>query len=213
MMSNCCLVLSIMKRKGFVYFKACCCMFLSLVHQRTKIIEVWDCMNCLCILPLSTSFTTLLLSVYEVEADEMGHLSPYCPVLSGSIVGENLTASELRLLQNCWLNPNGASEHQRPPTSSCDWVCFCRINFKSNNQTEISCTERVCMDVCACVSFFFFFFTWPSSFAFISDPIDLPSDPSLAAQLHHSTARTALAWPPTLYVLVRVVECRRLWAP
>ena len=64
----------------------------------------------------------------ETEADEMGHFSPYCPVCQ-ALLWENLTASELGLLQNCWLNPDGASEHQRPPTSSSDWACLCQTNL------------------------------------------------------------------------------------
>lgn len=34
-------------------FKACCCMFLSLVHQRTKRTAESGCTNCLCIHPFS----------------------------------------------------------------------------------------------------------------------------------------------------------------
>lgn len=57
-----------------------------------------------------TSFITLLPSVVETEAEETGRFSPYCPVYQ-ALLWESLTASELRLLQKCWLNPNGSPEH------------------------------------------------------------------------------------------------------
>lgn len=171
-----------------------------------------DCMNCLCILPLPLlhSSPSSPLSLRQ-RLMRQGISGPLLPCVSGSIEGKpdcqwTQTASEL-LAQPQWSLRTPTTSHLQ------QWLSvFLQNKFQSNSQTEISCSERVCMDVCAreCVCGFFI---WLSSFsAFISDPIDLPSDPSLAAQLHR-TIRTTLAWPPTLYVLVRVVECRRLWTP
>lgn len=44
------------------------------------------------------------------------------------------TASEIRLPENYWCNPNGASEHWLCSTSSSDWAFSLQNNIQSNNQ-------------------------------------------------------------------------------
>lgn len=82
------------------------------------------------------------------------------------------TASEIRLPENYWCNPNGASEHWLCSTSSSDWAFSLQNNIQSNNQfkqcwetffsilTELvciypkpSCKNHICMNsdpLCVC---------------------------------------------------------------
>lgn len=128
------LALSKMDSKRFVHLKVCCCMFFFFFfHMYTRgLKEQWyqTVQYGLSLYPSSftTSFITLLPSVSEADAEETRHFSPYCPVCQ-ALLWESLTASELRLLQKCWLNPGGSSDHWRPPTSSSDWVCLENFNW------------------------------------------------------------------------------------
>lgn len=89
------------------------------------------------------------------------------------------TASEIRLPENYWCNPNGASEHWLCFTSSSDWAFSLQNNIQSNNQFK-QCWET-------------FFLYWLNLYAFTQSLV----------------ARITYAWTLTLYVYVRVVECRR----
>lgn len=89
------------------------------------------------------------------------------------------TASEIRLPENYWRNPNGASEHWLCSTSSSDWAFSLQNNIQSNNQFK-QCWET-------------FFLYWLNLYAFTQSLV----------------ARITYAWTLTLYVYVRVVECRR----
>lgn len=89
------------------------------------------------------------------------------------------TASEIRLPENYWCNPNGASEHWLCSTSSSDWAFFLQNNIQSNNQFK-QCWET-------------FFSIRLNLYAFTQSLV----------------TRITSAWTLTLYVYVRVVECRR----
>lgn len=89
------------------------------------------------------------------------------------------TASEIRLPENYWCNPNGASAHWLCSTSSSDWAFSLQNNIQSNNQFK-QCWET-------------FFLYWLNLYAFTQSLV----------------ARITYAWTLTLYVYVRVVECRR----
>ncbi len=126
------LMLSVMQCKGFVHFKACCCMFFFSFTLYTRGLKEQWCQTVWTVF-VSSLFLYFIhhrppLCLWGRGWWDRAFQGPYCPVCQVPL-RENLTASELRLLQNCWLNPNGASEHQRPPTFSGDWVCFCKINF------------------------------------------------------------------------------------
>lgn len=102
-----------------------------------------------------------------------------------------LTGSERRLQLNC----RTLEAPRRPPTSNTERVYFC--NFKWTVREKTSYT-RGCVYVCVWGFVLSLFWMRESLFASMSGPIDLPSDPSLAAQLHRTIVRTAIAWPPTL---------------
>lgn len=97
------------------------------------------------------------------------------------------TGKILTGIQNCHLNPGGASK--RPRELRRWWNVFQQLD----SQTESTAVEeRFWMRV----NVFQFLYDFVCA-----DPIDLHSDP--ASWLHD-------LWP---FVLVRVVECRRLWTP
>lgn len=88
------------------------------------------------------------------------------------------TASEIRLPENYWCNPNGASEHWLCSTSSSEHF-LCRTIF--SQIISLNSAEKL------------FFSIRLNLYAFTQSLV----------------ARITYAWTLTLYVYVRVVECRR----
>ncbi len=163
-----------------------CFFFFYIVHQRTKRTVVSDCMNCLCILPLPLlhSSPSSPLSLRQ-RLMRQGISGPLLPCMSGSIEGKpdcqwTQTATEL-LAQPQWSLRTPTTSHLQR------WLSvFLQNKLQSNSQTEISCSERVCMDVCVCECVWFFnmtelvfgFHQWPNWSA-------LWPQPSCSAPSHH----------------------------